>query len=640
MSRAVLPLLRRRPACGSVLLLLVFAVCGCRSASRSASPTRAAPPVPRGSATVASAASQAAGEPANKEDIAPEEATGFRSLQAVGGQGAMVAAAHPHASRAGMAMLEAGGSAVDAAVAMAVTLSLVEPQSSGIGGGAFLLHWDGPARTLQAYDGRETAPAAATGDQFLDSQGRPRRFRDAVIGGLSVGVPGLLRMLELAHRAHGKLPWKRLFEPAIALAEQGFAISPRLHELLALRRSLSRVAPASSHYYRPDGTPKPVGSVLVNRPYAATLRVVADQGADGFYRGSVARDIVAAVRGAATNPGRITLEDLERYRPVEREPLCAPYRKVQVCTVPPPAGGATTLQILGLLERFDLGQQPADSVTLAHLLAEAGRLAYADRDQYFADPAFVDVPIDGLLDRPYLARRARLIRTDRSMGKAAPGVPGGSGTRGYAPDASLELPSTTHLVAVDGAGHAVSMTASIESAFGSHLMVGGFLLNNELTDFSFLPSRGGRPVANRVQPGKRPRSSMAPVIVLDEKGEQFVLAIGAPGGSRIPAYVARSLTAVLDLGLDVQQAVALPHVVNRNGATELERYTLQPAWAGQARAGLEALGHDVVIRDLNSGLHGIMRMPDGRLVGGVDPRREGQVLVAAPTATNAAASGR
>jgi gamma-glutamyltranspeptidase/glutathione hydrolase len=539
-----------------------------------------------------------------------------------------------------MAMLEAGGSAVDAAVAMAVTLSLVEPQSSGIGGGAFLLHWDGPARTLQAYDGRETAPAAATGDQFLDSQGRPRRFRDAVIGGLSVGVPGLLRMLELAHRAHGKLPWKRLFEPAIALAEQGFAISPRLHELLALRRSLSRVAPASSHYYRPDGTPKPVGSVLVNRPYAATLRVVADQGADGFYRGSVARDIVAAVRGAATNPGRITLEDLERYRPVEREPLCAPYRKVQVCTVPPPAGGATTLQILGLLERFDLGQQPADSVTLAHLLAEAGRLAYADRDQYFADPAFVDVPIDGLLDRPYLARRARLIRTDRSMGKAAPGVPGGSGTRGYAPDASLELPSTTHLVAVDGAGHAVSMTASIESAFGSHLMVGGFLLNNELTDFSFLPSRGGRPVANRVQPGKRPRSSMAPVIVLDEKGEQFVLAIGAPGGSRIPAYVARSLTAVLDLGLDVQQAVALPHVVNRNGATELERYTLQPAWAGQARAGLEALGHDVVIRDLNSGLHGIMRMPDGRLVGGVDPRREGQVLVAAPTATNAAASGR
>ena len=621
--------------------LLTLVGQGCRgSASPSSGHTEGMPTEAGATITDSSRLADAVPDPTSKEDIAPEEATGFRSLDAVRGATFMVAAAHPQAARAGLTMLEAGGSAVDAAVAMAVTLSLVEPQSSGIGGGAFMLHWNAAAHQLRAYDGRETAPLAATADQFLDATGRPRQFHDAVVGGLSVGVPGELRMLELAHRVHGKLPWRKLFEPAIALAEQGFVISPRLHELLAARPSLSKVAPASGHYYRADGSAKPVGTRLVNEEYGQTLRTVAARGVQAFYEGEVARDIVAAVRGAARNPGRLSLEDLKRYRAVEREPICSPYRNVRICAPPPPAGGATVLQILGLLRRFELHRPAPDSVELLHLFAEAGRLAYADRDQYFADPAFVNVPIDGLLDPEYLTRRSQLIRSDRSMGKAAPGVVRLDGKLGFAADHSLELPSTTHLVAVDAEGSAVSMTASIESAFGSHLMVRGFLLNNELTDFSFVAERRGKPVANRVEPGKRPRSSMAPIIVLDAAGEHFLLAVGAPGGSRIPAYVARVLIGVLDGGRDIQQAIARPHVVNRNGKTEVERYEPDSEWVVRARSGLEALGHDVVVRDLNSGLHGIVRLADGSLIGGADPRREGVVLSAKPLSATSTAAER
>lgn len=538
----------------------------------------------------------------------------------------VVGAAHPAAARAGLETLQAGGSAVDATIAMALVLTLVEPQSSGIGGGAFLIHWDASKAELRGYDGRETAPQAASADQFLDLAGKPRAFRDAVVGGLSVGVPGQLRMLEQAHRAHGQLPWKRLFAPAIRLAEQGFPISPRLHQLLAGRPRLSTVPPASGYFFQADGSPKPVGTRLVNPAYATTLREVAEHGASAFYEGAIAADIVAAVRQAPHNPGRLTLTDLKRYRSVEREPICAPYRRHQVCSLPPPCGGVTVLQILGLLERFDRSSLAPASLSLAHLLAEAGRLAYADRDQYLADPSFVQVPVPALLDRDYLKRRAQRIRLDRTMGKARPGKLGGEATYRFAPDASLELPSTTHVVAVDGAGNAVSMTASIESAFGSHLMVRGFLLNNELTDFSFLPRIGGKPVANRVEPGKRPRSSMSPIIVLRDRGKEFHLAVGAPGGSRIPAYVAQALVGVLDGGQDVQQAIASPHVVNRNGVTEVERHATAAAWVRATRAGLESLGHEVVVRDLNSGLHAIVRQPDGSYVGGADPRREGLIL--------------
>jgi len=536
----------------------------------------------------------------------------------------MVAAANPHASRAGLAMLRAGGTAVDAAVAMAVMLTLVEPQSSGIGGGAFMLHYANASKTITAFDGRETAPKAASGDMFLVA-GKPRAFFDAVIGGLSVGVPGELRMLELAHKRHGKLPWKDLFAPAIELAERGFALSPRLHGLLQRDRFLAKMKVAGRYFYQPDGTPKPVGTLLVNRPLAAVLRAVADGGADAFYAGEIADDIVAAVTRAA-NPGRLRLADLKAYKPAVRDAVCIRYRTSRICGVPPPtSGGVTTLQMVGLLERFDVGRLGADSVEAAHLFAEAGRLAYADRDIYIADPDFVKVPTAELLSPDYLSRRSRLIDPERSMGKAAAGKPESKGARRWAPGMAADLPSTSHMVAVDAAGDVVTMTASIESAFGSHLMVRGFLLNNELTDFSFVPQVEGRLVANRVEPGKRPRSSMAPILVVNAADDSFVLAVGSPGGSRIINYVARVLIGVLDHGLDPQQAISRPNIVNRNGVTELEAGDAWQSWLGQTKAGLEALGHQVKLRDLNSGLHAIKRIAGG-YVGGADPRREGVVV--------------
>lgn len=561
----------------------------------------------------------------NKEDVPPERATGFRVLAGVRAERHMVAAANPHASTAGLAILEAGGSAVDAAVAMALVLTLVEPQSSGIGGGAFLLHWKASAHELSAYDGRETAPAKASGDMFL-SAGKPRDFMDAVVGGLSVGVPGELRMLELAHREHGKLAWKALFEPAIRLAEQGFSMSPRLYELLAWDKQLAAMPAAKGYFYGDDGAPRPVGSSLKNPELAEVLRQVAQGGADAFYRGAIAADIVRAVTRAPKSPGRLALADLERYQAKKRGPLCRPYRRYRVCGMPPPtSGGVAALQILGLLERFDLPSMDPRSVALTHLFAEASRLAFADRDVYLADPDFVSVPVERLLDPTYLAARSKLVDAARSMGTASAGQPDGRGAH-YGGDASLELPSTSHLVVVDAQGNAVSMTASIESAFGSRLFVRGFLLNNELTDFSFVPERDGRPVANRVEPGKRPRSSMTPLLVLDEHGEQFVLAVGSPGGSRIIGYVTRAAMMVLDFKLDPQSVFALPHVINRNGVTELEDVPGERGWLSATKSGLEALGHKVEIGEQASGLHAILRLPDGTLLGAADPRREGRAL--------------
>jgi len=516
---------------------------------------------------------------------------------------------------------------VDAAVAMALVLTLVEPQSSGIGGGAFLLHWEARTSILSAYDGRETAPRAATPDQFLDGKGRPRSFRDAVVGGLSVGVPGELRMLELAHKKYGTLPWAKLFEPAIALAKTGFSISPRLHQLLGWMPRLPKVAPASGYFFQADGTPKPVGTRLTNQPLAEVLEAVAIGGADVFYAGAIAKDIVAAVVGDKRNPGRLSLADLVSYRAVERKAICAAYRSFQVCGMPPPtSGGVAALQILGLLQRFDLRSLGVGSVPAVHLFAEASRLAFADRDRYLTDPDFVDVPVAGLLDPAYLAQRSKLISPARTMGKATAGTVGSPGASRWAPDASLELPSTTHVVVVDGAGNGVSMTASIESAFGSHLMVRGFMLNNELTDFSFLPTVAGKPVANALAPGKRPRSSMTPMVVLTEDGKQLRLLVGAPGGSRIIAYVTRVLVAVLDFRLDVQTAIGRPNFVNRNGVTELEKVAGHERWLQTTKAGLEARGHQVKVRSLNSGLHGIERLADGSYRGGADPRREGLIL--------------
>jgi len=501
----------------------------------------------------------------------------------------MVASAHPLATDAGYAVLERGGSAVDAAIAVQMVLGLVEPESSGIGGGAFMLYWSAPFRTLSSYDGRETAPAAARPDRFLNKD-----FFEAAVGGKSVGVPGVLRMLELAHQRHGTLPWRELFEPAIALAEGGFAASPRLRMLLADERFLRDDPQARALYYAADGNPR---ERITNRQYGATLRAVAAQGADAFYRGEIARDLVRAVRARG---GDLTEQDLAGYEALERQPLCGPYREWRICSMgPPSSGGLAVLQILGLLERTPFARAPPQSAEAVHYFAEAGRLAYADRAFYVGDPAFVEVPLHKLLNSAYLAERAAEISA-RSMRQALPG--------------STEGVGTSHFSIVDAEGSIVSMTTTIESTFGSRIMARGFLLNNELTDFDFVPGS-----ANQVAPGKRPRSSMAPTIVFDAAGEARI-ALGSPGGPNIINYVAKALVGRLDWGLDLQSALALPNFGSRNGPTLLEMGSSYKNLKGE----LERRNHQVELVPLTSGLHGIERVPGGWR-GGADPRREGTV---------------
>lgn len=553
----------------------------------------------------------------------PEPATGRQERALVTAREAMVVAAHPLAAEAGAAMLEAGGTAADAAVAAQLVLNLVEPQSSGLGGGAFLLYHDARTGRATAYDGRETAPLAAGPDLFLDKNGEPLAFWDAVVGGRSVGTPGTLALLHAVHAAHGRLPWPRLFQPAIRLAEEGFPVSPRLAALLAGREGERlRSNPAARALYFPNGEPLKAGDTLRNPAFADTLRRIAEQGPAAFYQGPIARDIVAAVRGHAGNPGVLAEEDLARYRVVPRAPVCAAYRGHRVCGMgPPSSGGLTVGQILALLGHFDLRSLGPDSPLAWHLFAEASKLAYADRGLYMADSDFVAVPVVGLLDAAYLTARAQRIGRAEAMPTPAP--PGNPPWRREEPRAAGpdgERPGTSHVSIVDAEGNAVALTSSIEQAFGSTLLVRGFLLNNELTDFSFVPAVDGVPVANRVQPGKRPRSSMAPTLVHGPDG-RLAMVLGSPGGSRIIAYVAQTLVAMIDWDLDPQAAVALGHVFNGNGATQLEAGTKAEALAEPLRA----LGHEVAARDMNSGLHVIRITPDG-LEAGVDPRREGMAV--------------
>ena len=537
----------------------------------------------------------------------PEAPSGWQARDAAYAERFMVAAAHPLAVEAGVEVLRAGGGALDAAIAVQMVLGLVEPQSSGLGGGAFLLHWSQRERKLRSYDGRETAPAAAKPDRFLGADGRPLGFAEAVASGRSVGVPGVLRMLELAHRRHGRLPWARLFEAAIALAGQGFPMSPRLHRLLEGERELRNSPAARALYYGADG-PKPVGARIANPDYAATLRALAAFGADAFYAGAIAEDIVAAVRGHA-RPGDLTLQDLARYRAIERDPVCLPYRAARVCSMGPPGGGAIVLQILGILERTGFRAAAPESAAALHIFSEAGRLAYADRGRYLADPDFVPVPLAGLLEPDYLDRRARLVG-ERSLGRAEAGRPRGAQARADVPERSMA--GTSHLSIVDGRGDAVSMTTTIESGFGSRILVRGFLLNNQLTDFSFAAG-----AANRIEGGKRPRSAMSPTIVFGADGAlQAVL--GSPGGPAIINYVAGTLAAMLDWKLDAQAAVSLPHGGSLNGPTLLERGTVLESLA----PALRGRGHDIRFEDLTSGLHVVERVPGGWR-GGADPRREG-----------------
>ena len=531
----------------------------------------------------------------------------------------MVATADPAASRAALAILRKGGSAVDAAVAAQAVLGLVEPQSSGIGGGAFLLHWDGVTHKLTALDGRETAPKSARADLFLDKDGKPLDFMDAALSGKSVGVPGVLRVLELAHRREGRLPWADLFQPAIDLAENGFPVPPRLAASLAEDEDLKRDPEARAYFYDSAGDPWPAGAILRNPAYAETLRTIAAGGADAFYRGPIAQAILANVNADGTE--RMSATDLLDYRARERDVLCEPYRALEVCSMgPPTSGGIALLQILGILGNFDLPAMDPDGAPAFHLIAEASRLAFADRDRYVADSDFVRVPIGELLDPNYLKARAGQIRSDRTIGKAQPGKFADPQVGARASQKQFEPVSTSHFVIVDGAGDIVSMTSSVEMAFGSHRMVKGFLLNNQLTDFSFLPAADGRPIANRVEAGKRPRSSMTPTIVFDKSGNP-VIAAGSPGGANIIGYVAQALIEMIDWGRSPGQAAAAPHVLNRNGPTVIEAGTT----ALNLRQPLTELGHEVQERELNSGLN-IVEINDGVMIGASDPRRDGIAL--------------
>ena len=575
----------------------------------------------------------------------PEGSSGYTEKPGWATSKFAVAAANPLATDAGYQVLKAGGSAVDAAIAVQMVLTLVEPQSSGIGGGAFMLHFNG--RETQAFDGRETAPAAVTDKLFINADGKPMPFIEAVVGGRSVGVPGTVRMLEMAHQQHGKLPWSKLFDPAISLAENGFKVSARLHTLLSTELHLKKDPVAAAYFYQADGTAHPVGHVLKNPALAAILRSIAAQGSRALHEGDIAQAIVDKVQRHATNPGSLSRADLASYQPIQRAPLCHDYkasnRDFRICGFPPPSSGAIAVgQILGLLNQTNAAALPLENglpgAQWLHLYSEASRLAFADRAQYVGDPAFVAPPAGdwmSLLEPAYLADRAKLIGQEpasQSMKTAKPGVPGGTKTS-FAPMPDQPEYGTSHISIVDAFGNAIAMTTTIEDGFGARQMVnvkpglsGGFLLNNELTDFSFAPTdAAGNPIANRVQPGKRPRSSMAPTLVFDKATGQLVMSGGSPGGALIIHYTAKTLYGVLNWGMLPQQAINLPNFASLNGPTVLEEKRF-PASTVDA---LKARGHEVREANMTSGLQAITSgQAHGKPLwfGGADPRREGIVM--------------
>ncbi|SOB92011.1 gamma-glutamyltransferase [Thalassospira xiamenensis] len=554
--------------------------------------------------------------------VAPESSTmriGLRS--SIQSENWMVSAANPLAVEAGANVLRRGGNAIDAMVAVQTMLGLVEPQSSGLGGGAFLVYYDARSGKLTTIDGRETAPMAATPTLFQDANGQPMEFYDAVVGGRSVGTPGTPALLKAAHEKWGQLEWPTLLSPAIERAEIGFNVSQRLAALIAEdREKLSRDDTAKGYFFDARGEPLEEGALLKNPEYANTLKSLAQNGTDGFYFGPIANDIVAKVQGASWNPGVLSLKDLANYTVKERDPVCSDYRGYEICGMGPPSSGALTVgQILGLIEPFDIGALGAESPESWRLIGDASRLAFADRGRYMADIDFVPMPLTGLLDKEYLAQRSKLLESNQALESVEPGMPAFSHAMRLADDEAIEFPSTSHFSIVDAMGNAVSMTTTIENGFGSRLMVRGFMLNNELTDFSFATHSDGVPIANRLEPGKRPRSSMAPTIVMQDG--KPVIVTGSPGGSRIIGYVAQSLIALIDWKKSPQGAVSMPHLVNRFGTYDIEAGTT----AERLAPALEALGYETSIRDLNSGLH-IIQITDQGLIGGADPRREGIVI--------------
>ena len=537
----------------------------------------------------------------------------------------MVAAANPYAAEAGAEILAQGGSAVDAAIAVQAVLTLVEPESSGLAGGAFMLHWTPGSDKPEAYDGRETAPVGATPDMFLGDDKKPLGIIPAILSGRSVGAPGAVALLALAHKEHGNLAWNKLFDRAIELSENGFTVSDKLAAAIARDPALAMMPASQDYFFTLDANGKRVpvaaGATLKNPLLAATLKIIAAEGADGFYKGPVAQSIVDAVHAAPSRPGTLSMADLAGYEAKHRDALCRPYRVYKVCAMPPPtSGGIATLQILGILESFDMGEIEPMSLTAVHFIAEAEKLAYADRGKFLGDPDFVHVPVEALLNAEYLRQRAKLIDPSYSMKVAKPGTLNDKKADAQGTNVSVAYPSTSHFAIVDAEGRVVSMTTSVEAPFGSHLMAGGMILNNQLTDFSFAPEEDGKPVANAVAPGKRPMSAMDPVIVFDKDGD-FYAALGSPGGSRIIGYVTQALVAVLDWKMDMQSAFDQPRFLDRNGPLEIEEGTSLEKLIPD----LKALGHDVLPEKINSGLHGIRVTPDG-LDGGADPRREGKAI--------------
>lgn len=543
---------------------------------------------------------------ADSAPLAPEGNTGRYALSTARTAQAMAVTANSHATDAARRILWAGGSAIDAAIAAQAVLGLVEPQSSGIGGGAFIVYSDGK-RTL-SFDGRETAPSNASDARFLFQDGKAMPFYTAIDSGLGVGVPGVLAALEEAHERYGRLPWNKLFTPAIELARGGFAISPRLHALIARDPLLREKDKARDYFFDKDGNALPVGHILKNPAYAETLERIASGGAKEFYRGKMAQEMVKSLNLLGSDA---TYQDWSSYKAIVSDALCQPYRQLQVCTAAPPSGGWTVLQTLSILNQFP---PENDQVLRLHRLLESERLSFADRQRYSADPAFVPVPLKGLLEKSYIENRQALIG-EKSMNAATAGTPAGVDTA-WVDDKQMLENGTTHIAVADSRDHWLSMTSSIEDAFGSRLFVDGVFFNNQLTDFSFVPLENGKAVANRVQAGKRPRSAMSPVIVLD--GKKPVLALGSPGGSRIIGYVLRALTASIDEGLPPAEVVTQPMILSRNGPTEVDSDFPQ-----DLRESLQGYGQQFSNSDLNSGL-AIIRRNNGLLEGAADPRREGK----------------
>jgi len=552
---------------------------------------------------------------------APEAATGLNTVQSAVGTKMMAVTAHPLATQAAYTALKSGGNAMDAAIAAQAVLGLVEPQSSGLGGGGFMLYYDAGAKSVFTYDGRETAPDTAGPYLFIDKDGKPMKFYDAAVGGRAVGVPGLVRMMELSHERHGLMAWNELFKPAISYAQNGFAVTPRLSKMLAKSAMRFDVDTKTKLNFFPDTkTPLQAGDIYKNIDYARTLNMIAGQGAESFYLEQNAIDIAEKVRGAKSNPGGLTVEDMRGYKAKSRPALCDTYRGYQICSIPEPSsGGLTLLQILKIVEYFDLRALGAESAKSWHVIAEASRLAFADRNKYIGDADFIGGTRAGLLDPDYIRARAGLINPDKAQLEVSAGAPPFMDDIASGVDDAIKPPGTTHISIVDQWGNMVSMTSSIESAFGSHLMVNGYLLNNQLTDFAFEPfDESGAPKANKVEGGKRPRSSMAPVFIFTPEGKPFMV-IGSAGGSRIIGFVAAQIIRAIDWGVPLNQAITRPHILHRGRKLEIEKIDYSLAEP------LKNHGHAITVGDMNSGITGIEFTGD-QLIGTPDPRREGVAM--------------